>query len=103
MDDLIKFLMIIILLGIVFNHGGASNVKRQGWLRSDADDTDGYRDGKLKDRSGLTLYIDYGTGCHYLKQGFFGGLTPRLDADGNHICESGEHKIYAEKDMGRPR
>lgn len=39
-----------------------------------------------KKRSGLLLYIDYGTGCQYLG-GLFGGITPRLNKKGRHICE----------------
>ncbi len=37
-------------------------------------------------RSGLTLYVDHRTGCHYLSR-FLGDLTPRLDAKGAHMCE----------------
>ena len=37
-------------------------------------------------RSGMTLHIDHETGCHYLGR-FFGGVTPRLDWDGSHICK----------------
>ena len=37
-------------------------------------------------RSGFRLMIDYGTGCQYLQSGIFGGLHPRLDANGTHIC-----------------
>lgn len=33
-------------------------------------------------RSGLSLYIDHGTGVHYVKGGFFGTLVPRLNSDG---------------------
>tara|TARA_Y100000310_G_C20691139_1_gene822288 strand:+ start:2302 stop:2541 length:240 start_codon:yes stop_codon:yes gene_type:complete len=36
-------------------------------------------------RSGMILYNDYQTGCQYLG-GLFGGITPRLDAEGKHIC-----------------
>lgn len=36
-------------------------------------------------RSGMILHVDHLTGCHYLAR-VFGGLVPRLDADGNHIC-----------------
>lgn len=36
-------------------------------------------------RSGLGLQIDHMTGCHYLIT-LFGGITPRLDADGQHVC-----------------
>lgn len=38
-------------------------------------------------RSGAKLITDYGTGCQYLSEG---GITPRLDRDGKHIC--GESK-----------
>ena len=37
-------------------------------------------------RSGLGLYIDARTSCHYLSGGPFGGITPRLDRNGKHIC-----------------
>lgn len=40
-------------------------------------------------RSRLDLHIDNRTGCHYLST-HKGGLTPRLDADGNHICTKGK-------------
>lgn len=33
-------------------------------------------------RSGLTIYEDHRTGVQYVKGGFFGGITPRLDSDG---------------------
>lgn len=36
-------------------------------------------------RSGLGLKIDHGTGCHYLTAAW-GGVTPRLDAQGKQIC-----------------
>ncbi len=31
------------------------------------------------------IYVDAMTGCHYL-QGSRGGLTPRLDSSGQHVC-----------------
>jgi len=34
-------------------------------------------------RSGMRLHTDHETGCQYLSRG---GLTPRLDRDGKHIC-----------------
>lgn len=37
-------------------------------------------------RSQLGLHIDNRTGCHYLST-HKGGLTPRLDANGRHICD----------------
>ena len=43
------------------------------------DTTDG------KKRSGMALRIDNMTGCHYL-EGSKGGITPRLDGQGNHVC-----------------
>ena len=36
-------------------------------------------------RSGVALRIDHGTGCQYI-EGQGGGITPRLDRDGRHIC-----------------
>ena len=38
-----------------------------------------------RDRSGLVLYRDHMTGCEYIKGGLIGGITPRLDGNGNHI------------------
>lgn len=41
-------------------------------------------------RSGLTLYIDHATGCHYLSTGGLfsssSSLVPRLNRDGKHVC-----------------
>jgi hypothetical protein len=46
------------------------------------DDTDDHATGA---RSKMRVLIDHGTGCQYLlSEG--GGLTPRLDASGKHIC-----------------
>lgn len=36
-------------------------------------------------RSGVAVRIDHGTGCEYLETSK-GALTPRLDAEGRHIC-----------------
>lgn len=47
------------------------------------DDTDNHTTGE---RSGVSLYTDHLTGCQYLGT-LFGGITPRLDQHGNHICE----------------
>lgn len=44
------------------------------------DDTD-----SKKERSGLVLYTDFGTGCQYVGT-LFGGITPRLDKDGKPVC-----------------
>lgn len=48
------------------------------------DDTD---DIENSDRSGLILYVDHRTGLHYLQGGLFGGITPRLNADGTQVRE----------------
>lgn len=48
------------------------------FLKDDFDPTNG--------RSGLKIYTDHRTGCQYIGAGS-GGLTPRLDANGKHICE----------------
>lgn len=50
------------------------------WLPIFRDSTDG------KNRSGMELRTDAMTGCQYL-EGSRGGLTPRLDGDGRHVCE----------------
>ena len=36
-------------------------------------------------RSGMSLFTDHGTGCQYLSR-TFGGLTPRMGADGQQVC-----------------
>jgi len=43
-------------------------------------------------KSGLGLYIDNATGCHYIQGGIFGNMTPRLDRQGNHICGGWEYE-----------
>lgn len=47
---------------------------------SPRDDTDPPRG-----RSGLRLFTDNMTGCQYLGNPF-GGITPRVDREGRHIC-----------------
>lgn len=42
--------------------------------------------------SGMYLRIDAMTGCHYL-EGTNGGITPRLDAEGDHVCDGYSAKI----------
>lgn len=36
-------------------------------------------------RSGMSVYTDYKTGLQYVKGGFFGGTTPRLDENGKQV------------------
>lgn len=47
------------------------------------DSTDGER------RSGMSLHVDAMTGCHYLASQY-GGMTPRLDERGRHVCTGEE-------------
>ena len=51
------------------------------WL-TPYDDTDDVANGE---RSGMILYTDNLTGCQYLKAGLFGGMTPRLDREGQQV------------------
>ncbi len=46
------------------------------------------------ERSGMSSYTDYLTECQYLKVGFFGSITPRLDAHGNHICNNSHYNKF---------
>lgn len=48
---------------------------------SSRDDTD-----PPEGRSGMALYTDHRTGCQYLGNPM-GGITPRLDRTGKHMCE----------------
>ena len=61
--------MIILYLFLLWATGGM-----------DKDSTDGAK------RSNMSLRIDAMTGCHYL-EGRKGGMTPRLDINGKHICQ----------------
>jgi hypothetical protein len=63
-----------------------------GWIRDypGYDDTD---DAVNSVRSNMGLFIDHGTGCHYLaSRGFLSWteLTPRMDSEGNHVCKEKE-------------
>lgn len=59
-----------LLIGFIYNYSSMGR-----------DTTDG------DSRSGLGLYVDELTRCQYLSAGGK-GITPRLDADGQHICYS---------------
>jgi len=48
-------------------------------------------------RSGLGLYIDNATGCHYVKAGLCGTLVPRLDKNGDIICGGWEYEKKLKK------
>ena len=70
-------LITIVVIGIV--------IMLFSWL-TPYDDTD---DEASKERSGMVLFTDYGTGCQYVGTGQIWGnssLTPRLDSNGNQVC-----------------
>ena len=50
----------------------------------DWDDTDQPKGTKNRKASRLNIFYDYGTGLQYLSTPY-GGITPRLDADGKHM------------------
>lgn len=54
------------------------------WNGWDYDSTD---DIKNKDRSGLRIYTDHATGVQYVGNGWFGGITPRVDRNGEPYVE----------------
>ena len=53
----------------------------QNWERDDTD-----QDQPGGERSSMTIFTDHGTGCQYLGRAFT-ALIPRLDKDGNHVCD----------------
>lgn len=59
--------------------------------RFDFDSTDSGRE-----RSGLSLMVDAQTGCHYLSTAG-GGITPRLNRTGAHVCQGKKTKNEARK------
>lgn len=66
--DLFRLVAFVFLLILVLNFF------KVGW-----DSTDG------ESRSGLGLHTDNLTGCQYLSS-TRGGLVPRVDSNGTHIC-----------------
>jgi len=87
MSDIACGILIAVLLLVVFT---SPKVVKVGNWWSKYDDTDNL---KGKEKSGLILYIDYGTGCHYLKSGAFDSLVPRLDKNGKQVCEYKQEEI----------
>jgi len=69
--DLFWCLVVYFLLNALFS-----------WLRIGFDETDNHH---ARARSGLGLHVDQATGCQYLSTAT-GGITPRLDAAGRHLC-----------------
>lgn len=70
--DLFWIVVLVFFLTLVLNFF------KVGW-----DSTDG------ESRSGLGLHTDNLTGCQYLSSPR-GGLVPRFDKDGTHICNRQE-------------
>ena len=87
----IMTLLIIFILLIAFStpHVETFSMKRRFWFAKKLDDTDNLTTGE---RSNLVLYIDHGTGVHYIKTPF-GPLVPRLDADGDVVSEYKQEEI----------
>ena len=52
---------------------------------------------ELKERSGMSLYIDYETGNQYIKCGLFGQATLRLDKDGQPLNYYKDNKWITSK------
>jgi hypothetical protein len=79
--NVIAFLVFVIIVLILQSRPDIPHeliTRKGGWFRGQVDVTDEL-DGR---RSGLSIAVDYGTGVQYLVTGM-GGITPRLDADGN--------------------
>jgi hypothetical protein len=61
-------------------------------LVAPTDDTDA---GSFE-RSGMSLHVDHGTGCHYLSR-WFSEPVPRLDGEGNHVgCHGASSKTASD-------
>jgi len=62
----IKIFLAVLILGLIFiNTRPTDATDKNRWTRS-----------------GLVLYTDYETGIQYVKGGLLGGLSPRLDKNG---------------------
>ena len=74
MKNIIIFIVCFLAVYLVFDHVFPY------------DNTDDKATGK---RSGLVLHTDHGTGCQYLATwGLFkGSITPRLNSDGEIVCQ----------------
>jgi len=84
------FVWILLIYYILTYVVGNEELKTGSWYSSRYGDTD-YIDHK---KSGLLLFVDQATGCHYIKTNVFDSLTPRLDKDGKVICEYQQQEIY---------
>lgn len=72
---MVRSLFVIIVMSIVI------------WVVDIATPYDNTDDKENSVRSGMSLFTDNLTGCQYLSGGLFGGITPRLNADGKQVCQ----------------
>lgn len=70
--EIVLVAAVLCFLGILV-YGGVRDAER--------DDTD-----PPGARSGMRLFVDHRTGCHYLGNPR-GGITPRVDGTGRQVCE----------------
>lgn len=69
---MVTLIVLAVILGIAFL---AVQVKKNG-MSADGD----------APRVNYEVIIDEKTGCEYLSRSYRGGLTPRYDHEGTHIC-----------------
>lgn len=88
MGKLVENILYALILGVII-------VTIYGWIRGypGYDDTD---DVDNEVRSNMQLFIDHGTGCHYLaSRGFLGytQLIPRRDhTNSRQLCREGDRR-----------
>ncbi len=86
MFDIIVGIVVGIVVGFVIlrliDHGHLPDRLKfkRGWVLRD--DTDSREENHV---SGMSLFVDHGTGLQYIQGGMFGGMIPRLDKDGSHM------------------
>lgn len=81
------WLALMYLIGLVL----LAIVNQSPMSRDDSDSGKGWFDS----RSGVSVITDAKTGCQYLAWPN-GGITPRLDKGGNHICITGKENKHGD-------
>lgn len=82
--NIMTFLLFcVLLIAVTSPTVKKHSFERKFWFAKKLDDTDNFTTGA---RSNMALYIDHGTGVHYLKTPF-GSLVPRLKPDGSLVKE----------------
>jgi hypothetical protein len=74
-DSALTIVLAVLIIWFIVWMNSAS-----GFLERDSTDSE-------TQRSGLLLWVDRGTGCHYISASPFGQLTPRHRPDGTIYCE----------------